>query len=73
MFEGTQAIISARLLVGADGKVTKCTSLTPYKAPEFGAVVCRNLSRATFVAAELGDGTKVPSYVVTQVRFQMPE
>jgi hypothetical protein len=49
-----------------------CTSLTAYRPPEFAEVVCKNLSKAKFLPAELADGTKVPTYVVTSVRFRMP-
>jgi hypothetical protein len=69
---GKQAIISARLIVGADGSVTRCTSLTDFRAPEFEEVVCENLNKARFAPAELADGTKVPTYAVVNVRFEMP-
>jgi outer membrane biosynthesis protein TonB len=71
LFMGSEAIVSARLHVGADGKVARCVSLTPYKEPSFGEVVCRNLSRATFQPAKLADGTAVPDMVVANIRFQM--
>jgi hypothetical protein len=69
--KGEQAVISARLIVGADGKVANCTSLTLFRAPKMAEVVCRNLSRATFGPAELADGTKVPTYYVARVIFRM--
>lgn len=72
IFNGNEAVVRARLNVGADGLVTRCTSLTAYRPPEFAEVVCKNLSKAKFLPAELADGTKVPTYVVTSVRFRIP-
>jgi hypothetical protein len=72
VFEGNEAIVRARLNVGADGAVTRCTSLTAYRPPEFAEVVCKNLSRAKFLPAELADGTPVPTVTTVNVRFQMP-
>ncbi|GLR48324.1 energy transducer TonB [Sphingomonas astaxanthinifaciens] len=69
--QGKQAILQARLNVGADGKVTNCTSLTAFRAPEFANVVCRSLSKAEFEPAELEDGTKVPSYITTTIRYEI--
>ena len=72
MRSGQQSIISARLIVGADGKVTNCTPLTPFVGDGFKEVVCRNLSKALFEPAELADGTKVPTFVTARVKFLMP-
>jgi len=72
VFEGSQSVVAARLNIGADGKVTRCTSLTRFRDPGFAKVVCKNLGRARFLPAELADGTKVPDLVVTSVRFEMP-
>jgi hypothetical protein len=72
VFNGNESVVRARLNVGADGTVTRCTSLTAYRPPEFAEVVCKNLSKAKFLPAELANGTKVPTYVVTSVRFQLP-
>lgn len=72
ILNGNEAVVWARLNVDADGLVTHCTSLTAYRPPEFAEVVCKNLSKAKFLPAELADGTKVPTYVVTSVRFRMP-
>ncbi|NJC04979.1 hypothetical protein GGQ97_000772 [Sphingomonas kaistensis] len=68
---GEEAVISARLIVGADGRVRQCTSLTLFKAEEMAQAVCRNLERATFRPAELADGTKVPTFVTATVNFRM--
>lgn len=72
IFQGQQSIITARLVVGADGKVTRCTSLTRFRAPDFAEVVCRNLARARFEPAQLADGTPVPDFTVARVRFELP-
>lgn len=70
---GMQSDVSARLLVDATGKVTSCTSLSHFNAPEFNKVVCEIFrKRAKFEPAELSDGTKVPSYYTVNVRFMMP-
>jgi protein TonB len=64
--------VSVRLLVDASGKVTNCTSLSHFDAPEFNKVVCEKFkARARFEPAELADGTKVPSYYVNRVIFKM--
>jgi hypothetical protein len=69
---GEQATIQARLNIGSDGRVTKCTSLTLYKAPDFAKVVCDRLQKARYEPAELADGTKVPSYNMATIKFLMP-
>jgi hypothetical protein len=64
--------VSFRLLVDRAGNVTKCTSLSHFRHKEFDEVVCAKLTqRAKFAPAELADGTKVPSYYVNRVIFQM--
>ena len=64
--------VSFRLLVDAAGNVSKCTSLSHFRHKEFDAVVCAKLTqRAKFAPAELADGTKVPSYYVNRVVFQL--
>jgi hypothetical protein len=68
---GQQSIISARLIVGADGKVISCTPLTRFVGEGFKEVVCRKLSKATFDPAELADGTKVPTFVTARIKFEM--
>lgn len=69
---GEESEVSVRLLVDASGKVTKCTSLSHFEAPEFNQVVCDNFTkRAHFEPAELRDGTKVPSYYTKRIRFQI--
>jgi hypothetical protein len=72
--EGQQSVVKVRLLVDATGRVTHCTSLSHFKPPEFGQVVCdKFMSRAHFEPAELADGTKVPSYYVNRIVFRMEE
>jgi protein TonB len=69
---GEQSDVKVRLLVDASGRVTKCTSLSHFKAPEFNQVVCANFTkRARFEPAELADGTKVPSYYATQIHWRI--
>lgn len=69
---GEQSAVSVRLLVDASGKITKCTSLSHYDEPEFNRITCdRIISRARLEPAELADGTKVPSYFVQRVVFQL--
>lgn len=70
--EGSESMIQARLNIGADGAVTKCTGLSRFKAPAFDALVCRKLNSVRFKAAELGNGTKVPSYYLVTIRFVIP-
>jgi hypothetical protein len=69
--KGEQSTITARLNVGANGSVTRCTSLTRFRNEEFGKVVCASLNKARFLPAEVADGTKVPSYYIATVRFVM--
>jgi len=69
---GEESIVTVRLLVDATGKVTKCTSLSPFNEPEFNRITCNDiLKRAHFEPAELADGTKVPSYYENRVIFQI--
>jgi hypothetical protein len=64
--------VSVRLLVDASGNVTKCTSLSQFKEPEFNRITCANfMKRARLAPAELADGTKVPSYYTKRVVFSM--
>jgi len=64
--------VSVRLLVDSTGKVTKCTALSHFAAPDFNTVTCAAISRrAHFEPAELADGTKVPSYVSQRVIFRI--
>lgn len=70
--KGEQALISARLMISPEGKVTKCTSLTPFRAEEMSKITCDKLQQAVFRPAELGDGTKVPTFVTTRIQFKMP-
>lgn len=69
---GEESEVKVRLLVDASGKVTKCTSLSHFDAPEFNHIVCDKFTkRAKFAPAELADGTKVPSYYVNRVVFRI--
>lgn len=69
---GEQSEVKVRLLVNAEGKVTKCTSLSHFNLPAFDKVVCDKFTqRAVFQPAELADGTKVPSYYTVHVRFEL--
>lgn len=70
--KGAESIINARLLVDSRGDVSRCTTLTNFKEPGFAEVVCKRLTKAKFAPAETSDGSKVPSYVTTTIRFVMP-
>lgn len=68
----SESVVKFRLLVDASGKVTKCTALSHFDAPEFNRVVCDKITqRAKFEPAELQDGTKVPFYYVNRVIFRI--
>ncbi len=68
-----ESVVKIRLLVDASGRVTKCTSLSHFDAPQFNQVVCAGImKRARFAPAELADGTKVSSYYINQVVFKLP-
>ena len=69
---GDMSVVAARLIVGADGKVARCTPLTPFSGDGFKEVVCARLSNAVFEPAELADGTKVPSFTITRIDFRIP-
>ena len=68
---GGEAIFSVRLIVGADGRVAKCTTITDFAEPEMEEIVCRGLSKARFQPAMLADGTKVPDFALVRIRFGM--
>jgi outer membrane biosynthesis protein TonB len=69
-----ESVVKVRVLVDATGHVTKCTSLSHFNEPEFNKITCdRFTSRAHFEPAELADGTKVPSYYVTNVIFRIAQ
>lgn len=70
---GQMSIVSARLIVGADGNVSKCTSLKQIVGEGFKEVVCKRLSQAKLEPSELADGSKVPTYATFKVRLRMPE
>jgi protein TonB len=69
---GHESVVRFRLLVDATGKITKCTSLSHFQEKQFEQLVCEKIARrARLRPAELEDGTKVPSYFVDTVRFQV--
>jgi hypothetical protein len=69
---GEESEVTFRLLIDADGRVTKCTATSQYDAPQFNTAVCDALKgRAHFSPAELQDGTKVPSYYTNRVVFRL--
>ena len=72
LWKGSESEVNVRLLIDASGKVTKCTSLSHYEAPEFNRISCEKITkRARFEPAELADGTKVPSYYIQRVVFRI--
>jgi hypothetical protein len=72
--EGQQSEVKVRLLVDASGHVTKCTSLSHFRLPEFKTLVCDKItSKARFLPAELADGTKVPSYYTVHIVFRIAQ
>ena len=63
---------SFRLLIDATGKVTKCVSVSRFDVPEFDVAMCTAIERGVTVQpAQLADGTKVPSYVVEHIDFEL--
>jgi hypothetical protein len=72
--EGQQSDVKARVLVDASGRVTKCTSLSHFKLPEFNQLVCDKITKnGKFAPAELADGTKVPSYDTVEINFRIAQ
>ncbi|HZU50813.1 MAG TPA: energy transducer TonB [Sphingomicrobium sp.] len=72
--QNQQSDVKARVLVDAAGRVTKCTSLSHFKLPQFNQVVCEKITRnAKFEPAELADGTKVASYDVIDIKFKIAQ
>jgi hypothetical protein len=72
--EGQQSDVKARVLVDASGHVTKCTSLSHFKLPEFNQLVCDKITKAAkFAPAELADGTRVPSYYTVRINFRIAQ
>jgi outer membrane biosynthesis protein TonB len=70
--QGKISEVRVRLLVDAAGNPTRCTSLSHYDEPDFNQVVCdKFMRRAKFEPAELADGTKVPSYYLKRVVFEL--
>lgn len=72
LMKGEEAEVDVRLLIDANGKITKCTSLSHFEDKEFDQISCAKImQRARFEPAELADGTKVPSYYTKRIRFQI--
>jgi hypothetical protein len=72
LVRGEESVVKVRVLVDATGRVTKCTSLSHFREPEFNKIACDKFTaRAHFAPAELADGTKVPSYYVNKVVFRI--
>lgn len=70
--QGHESVVKARVLVDAQGHITKCTSMSRFQQVEFNQVVCDRFTKgAKLLPAELADGTKVPSYYNLHVIFQM--
>jgi hypothetical protein len=69
---GRESAVAVRLLVDASGRITKCTPLSHFNEPAFTKITCERIQeRARLQPAELADGTKVPSYFIRRVVFQM--
>jgi hypothetical protein len=69
---GQESVVKVRVLVDATGRVTKCTTVSHFNAPEFNRITCAKFTeRVHFKPAELADGTKVPSYYVNNVVFRI--
>jgi TonB family protein len=72
LIQGQQSDVKVRVLVDASGRVTKCTTLSHFKFPEFNQLVCNRITRnAKFAPAELADGTKVASYYTVHIDFRI--
>jgi TonB family protein len=70
--QGQESVVKVRVLVDATGRVTKCTTISHFNAPEFDRITCAKfVQRVHFKPAELADGTKVPSYYVNKVIFRI--
>ena len=66
--------VKVRVLVDATGHITKCTSLSHFNEPVFNQIVCDKLTaKAHFEPAEVADGTKVPSYYVSNIKFRLAD
>lgn len=63
---------SFRLLVDATGHVTNCASVSRFNVPEFDVALCNAIEKgAPIQPAQLADGTKVPSYLVEHIDFEL--
>jgi hypothetical protein len=72
LYAGQQSEVKVRVLVDASGRVTKCTSLSHFKLPEFTDLVCKKMTRnGRFEPAELSDGTRVASYYTVHINFRI--
>jgi hypothetical protein len=69
---GEESSVLIRLLIDAQGGITKCTAVTHYNEAEFNRITCDLVGRrAKFLPAQLADGTKVPSYYAQRVIFRI--
>lgn len=67
-----ESVVNLRVQVDATGKVSNCTSLSHFNAPDFNRISCALVEkRAHFQPAELADGTKVPSYFLLNITFRI--
>jgi hypothetical protein len=74
IWDRKESVVKVRVLVDATGRVTKCTTLSHFKEPDFNKITCERFTeRAHFEPAELADGTKVPSYYVNEVVFRLAQ
>jgi TonB family protein len=70
--KGAQSDVRVRLNIDSAGRPTHCTALTHFEDSRFSQAVCAAfMRRARFQPAELADGTRVPSYFATVVRFRV--
>lgn len=71
--KGQQALIAARVMVDAEGKITDCAIVELTEAEKFGAGVCRQItSTARFDPAVDASGAAMPSYYVFRIRYVIP-
>lgn len=69
---GKESEVAVRLLIDANGRVTKCTGLSHFAEKEFNQITCDLImKRARFAPAELADGTRVPSYSTRRINFRI--
>lgn len=66
-----ESSVTVRLIIDPTGKVTNCTAITQFNAPEFKDAVCAVLAGRVLQPAELPDGTKVASYFANEIIFKI--